>query len=141
MIEHEFQILISTGAMEYAVNVFDRALEIIEEHGWHQRDWHGPDGERCLVQAWGEANEELHPAPRQRWWRKDPPWPAVAAYRAAAETQARVLRAAIEQFMGEKLWGCEAQWNDERASEEDVRLALKIAARNLEERQHVDGRS
>ncbi len=119
--------------MECAVNVFERALEIIEEHGWYRGGWNGPDGERCLVQAWHEANAELYPLPRRRWWQRDLPWAVMAARRARADAQAVALRAAIEQVTGERLWGCEAHWNDERASEEDVRLALKIAARRLED--------
>jgi hypothetical protein len=113
------------------VNVFERALKIIDERGWYQGDRHGPAGERCLMGAWGEANAELHPPPRRRWWQREPPWAAVAAARARADAQSSALRAAIEEVTGEKLWGCVAQWNDERATEEDVRLALKIAARSL----------
>jgi hypothetical protein len=112
------------------VNVFGRALEILNEHGWYQGDLYGPAGERCLQGAWRDARAELHPAPRRRWWRHLP-WPAMAAHRAEADRQSAVLRAAIEQVTGERLYGCFAQWNDEQASYEDARLALKIAAREL----------
>ena len=127
--------------MECEVNVFERALEIIDEHGWYRGDWQGPNGERCLQQAWREALEELDPPPREHWWRR-PSWAQVSAQRARADAQAAALRGAIEQVTGERLWGCEAQWNDEQANEEDVRLALKIAARRLEdatEHQQVEG--
>lgn len=117
------------------MNVFDRALEIIDEHGWHRGDWQGPHGERCLQQAWHEARAELEPLPRRRWWQRQLPWPALAARRARADMQDEALRAAIEQVTGDRVWCCAAQWNDEHASEEDVRLALKIAARRLAEPQ------
>ncbi len=115
------------------MNVFDRALEIIETRGWYQGDWHGPSGERCIQQAWYEARAELDPAPKRRWWQREVPWRLMGPYRARADEQADALRAAIEQVTGERLWGGEVQWNDERASESDVRLALKIASQELEE--------
>jgi hypothetical protein len=119
------------------VNVFERALEIIEDHGWCQRDRIGPSGERCLWQAWYEADAELYAPPQRRWWRKEPSWAETAASRARADAQARALRAAIEEVTGGRLWGHESRWNDS-ASEEDVRLALKIAARSLEEAKRRD---
>lgn len=117
------------------MNVFERALEIIEEHGWYQGGEIGPGGERCLMQAWNEASAELHPW-RERWHYRLPGgetrrFRALVPHRARADAGSRALRAAIEQVAGERLLGCTAQWNDERASEEDVRLALKIAARRL----------
>ena len=114
------------------MNVFERALEIIEERGWYAGDWHGPRGQVCIQQAWELARAELDPAPKRRWWQREIPWRVHGPYRARADAEADALRAAIEQVTGEKLWGSEAQWNDERANEEDVRLALKIAGRNLE---------
>jgi hypothetical protein len=116
------------------VNVFERALEIIEEHGWYQGGEIGPGGERCLVQAWNEASAELHPW-RERWHYR---WPggearrfrALIPHRARADVDWGMLRAAMEEVAGERLSGCTAQWNDERASDEDVRLTLKIAARS-----------
>jgi hypothetical protein len=119
--------------MEREMNVFDKALQIIDEHGWHAGDWHGPRGERCLQQAWHEAREELDPLPRRRWWQRRLSWPVLAARRARADAEDAALRSAIEQVTGRRLWGCAAQWNDEDASEEDVRLALKIAAGRLGE--------
>ena len=117
------------------MNVFERALQIIEEHGWYQGGEIGPSGERCLMQAWNEASGELYPW-RERWHYRLPGgetrrFRALAPHRAQADAGSRALRAAIEQVFGERLVGCTAQWNDERASEEDVRLALKIAAGSL----------
>ena len=115
------------------MNVFDRALEIIETHGWYRGHWRGPSGERCIQQAWCEARAELDPAPKRRWWQREVPWRLMGPYRARAHAEADALRAAIEQVTGERLWGGEVRWNDERASESDVRLALKIAGQKLED--------
>ena len=117
------------------MNVFERALAIIEEHGWYQGDEIGPGGERCLMQAWNEASAELYPW-REQWHYRLPGgetrrFRALIAHRARADAESRTLRAAIEQVAGGRVFGCTAQWNDERASEEDVRLALKIAARSM----------
>ena len=113
------------------MNVFERALEIIDQDGWYQGDRIGPAGERCLWQAWYEADAELFPPPRRRWWRREPPWAEVVAARDRADVQTRTLRAAVAEVTGRRLSGHESAWND-RASEEDVKLALKIAARRLE---------
>jgi len=127
-----------------APNVFERALEIIEEHGWYQGDWDmdrvlgittgiGPHGELSLQEAWHAARAELDPYPRKPWWRRELPWALMGPYRARADHEIGVLRAAIEQVTVERLSGNEEQWNDERATLEQVRLALKVAARNLTE--------
>lgn len=117
------------------MNVFERALEIIEHHGWCQRDRIGPAGERCLFQAWSEASAEVHPwrEPRRFTWRRESKrFALLAAHRARATHEARVLRTACEEVTGGAFWGGEYTWNDDPArSEEDVRLALKVAARNL----------
>ena len=55
----------------------------------------------------------------------------MGPWRARGFHQSDVLRAAIEQVTGERLWGCVEQWNDERATGEQVRLVLKIAAQNV----------
>ena len=117
------------------MNVFERALEIIDQHGWYQGDRIGPGGERCLWQAWYEADAELCPPPRRPWWRREPSWAKVVAARDRADAQARAIRVAIEEVISDRLWGHESAWND-RASEEDVKLALKIAAQRLE---HANG--
>jgi hypothetical protein len=116
-----------------AVNTFERALEIITEHGWWQGDWHGPAGERCLQQAWHEAVEELDPLPRPRWWQRAHPWRVVAARRARRDAETVALRWAVEQVTGKPPVGCVAAWNDLRASGEDVRLVLKLAGERLGE--------
>ena len=119
------------------MNVFERTLEIIEERGWYQGDRIGPDGRRCLLQAWSEASDEVHPwrEPRRFTWRRESKrFALVIAHRARATYEARVLRAACEEVNGGAFWGGEFTWNDDPArSEEDIRLALKVAARNLED--------
>jgi hypothetical protein len=130
------------------VNVFERTLQIIEERGWHQGDRTGPDGERCLLQAFSEASAEVHPwrEPRRFTRRREAKrFALMSAHRARATHEARVLRAACEEVNGVSFWGGEYVWNDDPArSEEDIRLALKVAARNLEDatqRQSADGSS
>lgn len=119
------------------VNVFERTLEIIEERGWYQGDRVGPDGERCLLQAWSEASDEVHPwrEPRRFTWRREAKrFALVTAYRARAAHESRVLRVACEEVNGGPFWGGEFTWNDDPSrSEEDIRLALKVAARKLED--------
>jgi hypothetical protein len=117
------------------VNVFERTLEIIEERGWYQGDRIGPGGERCLLQAWSEASAEVRPwrEPRRFTWRRESKrFAMLTAHRARTTDEARVLRAACEEVNGGVFWGGEYAWNDDPArSEEDIRLALKVAARNL----------
>lgn len=116
------------------MNVFERALEIVEEHGWYQSDRIGPAGERCLFEAWSEASTQLYPEPQRRWWQRELPWPVVAARRVRAIGETRALRAAVEEVNGGPFRGGEYVWNDDPGrSEEDIRLALKLAARNLED--------
>jgi hypothetical protein len=119
------------------VNVFERALEIIDTRGWWQGDEHGPNGERCLMQALNEASRELRPW-TEKWHYRLPfgegrRLRALLPHRALADDDLAMLHAAIAEVTGKPLWGCTAQWNDEQATEEDVRLALKIAARAVEE--------
>lgn len=129
------------------MNVFERALEIVEDHGWYRASWHGPGGERCLMQAYHEAVAELCPLPRASWWRKclpvpwwwrDPPQAAVEAYRAEADARFVALRAAIQVVSGEEPRTTVSAWNDGPAtSEDEVRLVLQVAARSLDEMPHA----
>jgi hypothetical protein len=109
-----------------SVNVFERALAIIEEDGWHQGAMRGPDGSACLM--------------AERWHYRLPAgegrrWGALSAWRARGAAEEALLRAACEEVSGPFCGGVH-MWNDQPGrSEEDVRLALKMAARNLGEQE------
>ena len=101
------------------VSVFERLLEIIEDRGWHQGDWSGPNGEVCLSEAWHLARADLRSA---------------GAREPRADIQLAALNEAIREVTGGEPWGCASLWQDQQATTlEDVKLVLKIAARKLEE--------
>jgi hypothetical protein len=103
---------------EIPVNVFGRALEILDTRGWAQGDEVGPGGQRCLFQAWNEASAELHPWP-ERWHYRLPGGQArrlraMVPHRNRAAREMQVLRAACEEVNGGPFRGGVHVWNDDR---------------------------
>jgi hypothetical protein len=93
------------------VNVYQRALDIINEQGWYQDPQHslaggiGPNGEICLMRALQRACDEEHIVEGARW---------------------EQITAPLFEELGLPMTESLVRWNDDpHTSEEDVRLLLK----------------
>lgn len=97
-------------------NPFLKALEVLDERGWYQGDFVGPDGGVCI---WGAMNQACEGSPDVQVQ-----GPAVDALLNTARNTLGI--SALPHRL--------VEWNDaEGTTEEDVRLLLKQAAYSWEE--------